>query len=84
MYYLLNVRLTKLLGKKMSVFCDVTPCSLGEVYRRFRGAEPDSLIMEEASTTEILVNFYHIIRYNITRTVTFILATVRNIHLTYS
>jgi hypothetical protein len=36
---------------KMAVFWDVAPCSLIEVYRRFRGA----LMMEAESTSETSV-----------------------------
>jgi hypothetical protein len=52
---------------KMAVFWDVAPCSLVEVYRRFRG--PCSIIralmMEAATTSETLENFYQTThRYN--------------------
>jgi hypothetical protein len=41
----------------MAVFWVVTPCSLVEVYRRFRDAMI-VLMMEAASNTETSVNFY--------------------------
>jgi hypothetical protein len=41
---------------KMVVFWVVAPCSLAEVYRRFRGAI--ALMMEAASTSETSVNVY--------------------------
>jgi hypothetical protein len=45
---------------KMAVFWVVAPCSLVEVYRRFR-----ALMMEAAGTSETLVYFYQTIRcYN--------------------
>jgi hypothetical protein len=59
---------------KLTVFWDVVPYSLVEAYRRFRGAcclhHQDSegiisLMMEAASTSETLVNFYQITRRNI-------------------
>jgi hypothetical protein len=41
---------------KMAVFWDVAPCSLVEVYRRFRGAfqDDDGAVI----TSETSVNFY--------------------------
>jgi hypothetical protein len=45
------------LRKKMAVFWVVAPCSLVEVYRRFRGASIIR-VMEAASTSETLVNIY--------------------------
>jgi hypothetical protein len=49
---------------KMAVFWIVAPCSLVEVYRRFRGTY-NALMMEVARTSETLVNFYQITRrYN--------------------
>jgi hypothetical protein len=56
---------------KMAVFWDIAPCSLVEVYRRFRGAfclhhQGDesliTLMMEAASTCETSVNFYQTTR----------------------
>jgi hypothetical protein len=44
---------------KMAVLWVVTPCSLVEVYRHFR-----ALMVEEASTSETLVNFYQTTRRN--------------------
>jgi hypothetical protein len=41
----------------MAVFWVVAPCSLVEVYQRFRG-----LMMEAARTSETLVNFYQTTR----------------------
>jgi hypothetical protein len=40
---------------EMAVFCDVAPCSLVEVYRRFRGT--CCLIIEVASNSETSVNY---------------------------
>jgi hypothetical protein len=56
-------------GKKMAVFWVVVPCSLVEVYQRFRGPccshEIIALMMEAARTSEKLVNFYQTTRrYN--------------------
>jgi hypothetical protein len=48
---------------KMAVFWVVAPCSLVEVYRRFRGAY--YLMMEAVSTSETSVNIYQITRLNI-------------------
>jgi hypothetical protein len=43
----------------MAVFWVVAPCSLVEIYRRFRGvAASIALMTEVASTSETLVNFY--------------------------
>jgi hypothetical protein len=44
---------------KMAVFCDITPCRLVEVYRRFRDACCFGIapIMETASTSKTSVNF---------------------------
>jgi hypothetical protein len=45
---------------KMAVFWVVAPCSLAEVYRRFR-----AMMIEAARTSETLVNFYqNTRRYN--------------------
>jgi hypothetical protein len=47
---------------KMVVFWVVAPCSLVEVYQRFRVI---ALMMEAARTSETLVNFYQTMRrYN--------------------
>jgi hypothetical protein len=47
---------------KITVFWDVAPCSLVEVYRYFRGAcclhHQGALIMEAAIKSEKSVNFY--------------------------
>jgi hypothetical protein len=53
---------------KMAVFWVVEPCSLVEVYRRFRDVPTSGLIalmMEAASTCETSVNFYQTTRRNI-------------------
>jgi hypothetical protein len=47
---------------KTTVLCDVAPCSLVVVYRRFRSI---ALIMAVASTSETSVNFYQTTRRNI-------------------
>jgi hypothetical protein len=47
----------------MAVFWVVAPCSLVEIYRRFRGAYI-ALMMEAASTSESSVNFYRTTRRN--------------------
>jgi hypothetical protein len=44
-------------GMKITVFWDVAQCSL-VVDQRFRGASIIVLMMEAASTSETLVNFY--------------------------
>jgi hypothetical protein len=51
----------------MTVFWDVTPFRLVEVYIRFRGASciHHALMMEAASTSETSVNFYQTTRLNI-------------------
>jgi hypothetical protein len=54
---------------KMAVFWVVAPCSLVELYRRFKGAcclhHQIALIMEAARTSETSVNFYQTTRrYN--------------------
>jgi hypothetical protein len=45
---------------KMTIFWVVVLCSLVEVYRRFRGVATSitTLMMEAASTSKMLVNFY--------------------------
>jgi hypothetical protein len=50
----------------MTVFWDVAPFSLVEVYRRFRGAAISIIrsMMEAVITSETLVNFYQITRRN--------------------
>jgi hypothetical protein len=45
---------------EMAVFWVVAPCSLVQVYRRFRGV----LMMEAASTSKTSVNFYQTTRRN--------------------
>jgi hypothetical protein len=54
---------------KMTVFWDVVPYSLVEVYRRFRGAccllHQGILMMEAACTSEKLVNFCQTTQHNI-------------------
>jgi hypothetical protein len=55
---------------KMAVFWAVAPCSLVEVYQRFRGAcclqhqSDHRLVMEAADTPETSVNFYQTTRCN--------------------
>jgi hypothetical protein len=49
---------------KMAVIWAIAPCSLLEVYRRFRGHLLIALMMEAASTSETSVNFYQTIRRN--------------------
>jgi DNA gyrase inhibitor GyrI len=45
--------------KKIAIFWDVAPCSLVEVYRRFRGACClIALMIEAENTSETWVNFY--------------------------
>jgi hypothetical protein len=52
----------------MTVFWDVAPWSLVEVFRRFRGAcclhHQGDLMMETASTSETSVNFYQATRWS--------------------
>jgi hypothetical protein len=58
--------------KKMAVFWVLAPCSLVEVYQRFRGpyclrhqGDDFIMMMEVARTSETLVNFYQTTRrYN--------------------
>jgi hypothetical protein len=51
----------------MAVFWVFVPCSLVEIYRRFRGACCGAifLMMEAASTSETSVKFYQTARLNI-------------------
>jgi hypothetical protein len=53
---------------KMAVFWVVAPCSLVEVYRRFRGAcclhHQAALMMKTAITSETSVNFHPTTRRN--------------------
>jgi hypothetical protein len=46
---------------KMAIFWVVAPCSLLEVYRRFRAF---ALVMEAVNTSETSVNFYKTTRRN--------------------
>jgi hypothetical protein len=50
----------------MTVFWDVAPCNLVEIYRRFRGVyylhRQQALVMEAAGTSKISVKFYQITR----------------------
>jgi hypothetical protein len=46
---------------KLTVFWDVAPCYLVEVYRRFRG-KIIALMMEAANTSETSVKFYQTTR----------------------
>jgi hypothetical protein len=51
---------------KMTIFWNIMPCSLIEIYRRFKDAcLLIALMMEAASTSETLVNFYQTTRRNI-------------------
>jgi UDP-N-acetylmuramyl pentapeptide phosphotransferase/UDP-N-acetylglucosamine-1-phosphate transferase len=50
---------------KVTVFCDVAPCSLGQTHRRFRDAYFIALILKSVSTSETSVNFYETTRRNI-------------------
>jgi hypothetical protein len=56
---------------KMTVFWEVAPCSLVEIYWRFKGAYclhhqgGESVMMEAASTSETSINFYRTTRRNI-------------------
>jgi hypothetical protein len=58
------------LSMKMAVFWVLAPCSLAEIYRRFRGAWlPASsgliaLMIEAVNTSETSVNFYQTTRRN--------------------
>jgi hypothetical protein len=73
---------------KIAVFWVVAPCSLAEVYQRFRypyclhhlGDESlIALMMEAARTSEMLVNFYQIRLHGATtqKTAIFVLIAVR-------
>jgi hypothetical protein len=72
LYYEKKVRFQVLTVARMmtTVFWIVAPCSLVEVYRRFRGPcclhhqGDESLIMEAASTPETSVNVYQTTRHN--------------------
>jgi hypothetical protein len=58
--------LTNINVLKMTVFWDVAPCSLVEVYQNFKGACCLILLnMEAASTSEVLTNFNHTTQCNI-------------------
>jgi hypothetical protein len=51
---------------KMTVFWDVAPCSLAEVYSLFRGVFDEiALMMEAVRTSETSANFYQTTRRNI-------------------
>jgi hypothetical protein len=60
-------------GMKMTVFWVVVPCSLVEFYQRFRGAcclhhqgnDGGALLIEAATTSEMLVNLYQTTWLNI-------------------
>jgi hypothetical protein len=73
-------------NSKMTVFWDGSPCSLVEVYRCFRGACYDELLialmMETASTSETSINFYQTTRRNIPEDSHLHFATVRTWNLT--
>jgi hypothetical protein len=49
----------------MTVFFDVAPCSLVEVYRRFNGACCLQQMMEAAGTSDTSVNYYQATRRKI-------------------
>jgi hypothetical protein len=46
-----------------TVFYDVSPCSIVDIYQRLRGKI--SMMTEAPSTSETSVNFYHTTRRNI-------------------
>jgi len=46
---------------KMAVFWDTPPCSLKEIYRRFRYTSIITLMMEEVSASETVINLNHTI-----------------------
>jgi hypothetical protein len=52
----------------ITVFWDVSPCSLTEVHRLFRmlAASVIALIMEASSASETPIDFCHTTRHNIT------------------
>jgi hypothetical protein len=69
MYYTRwDFRFSQWLSMKMTVFWDVAPCTLVEIYWCFRGAcclHLIALMMEVASTSDTSVNFYQTTRCNI-------------------
>jgi hypothetical protein len=71
---------------KMAVFWVVAPCSVPEVYQRFRGAccfhYQDALMMETESTSETPVNSIRLHGTTTQKTAIFILAAVRTWNLT--
>jgi hypothetical protein len=65
----INSKIITTTDKKMDVFWVVEPCSLVEVYHRFRGTcclhHQNALMMQAARTSETSVNFYQTTRrYN--------------------
>jgi hypothetical protein len=59
------------MSMKVTVFWDVAPCSLVEVYQHFRGAcclhhqDIITLMLEAVTTPETSVNFYQMTQCNI-------------------
>jgi hypothetical protein len=74
----------------MTVFWVVAPCSLAEVYQRFRGPccldhyGDECLMMEAARTSETLVNFYRLHGATTQKTAIFVLTVVRTSNPTKS
>jgi hypothetical protein len=58
MHYLVGFEVLTVVSMNMAVFWVVVPCSLVEVYQRFRGPVLITLMMKAARTSETLVNFY--------------------------
>jgi hypothetical protein len=69
--YFVRFQVLTAVSMKMVGFWDVAPCSLVEVYRRFKVLAASiisvviALTMEEAGTSETSANFYQTIRRNI-------------------
>jgi hypothetical protein len=70
-----------LVSLNMAAFCDIAPCSLVEVERRFRDSyclhHHGSLMMEAVSTSETSVYFYETAQRYIPEGYRFISAVVR-------
>jgi hypothetical protein len=68
-YFFMRFQVLTVASMKMTVFWDVAPCSLVEVYQCFRGAccltHRGALTMEAASASETSVNFYQTTWHNI-------------------
>jgi hypothetical protein len=67
--YVVGLEVLAAVSTKMAVIWVVAPCSLVEVYQRFRGPcclhHQGALMMQAAKTSETLVNFYQTSRcYN--------------------